>query len=180
MRWSVTSTFLFLFFLPFLICDFICVSLFLLSFRRVQGLVKGLFNIDGRTKIVELERFLGEVLAHGKKTVAIAMFLVPPDNAPAAISSSASYQKFVEEFTSAERAGLCNASSTVQVYLVPPALQLSISVLRDIRMDSFPRNPSKPAEFQHQLLFAVIVSKELGPPQYTNRNYPPFLLGKLL
>lgn len=147
------------------------------GYRRVQGLVKGLLNIDGRTKIAELERFLGEVLAHGKKTVAVAVFLVPTDNAPAATSSSTSYQKFVEEFTAAERAGLCNASPAVQVYLIPPALQAAVSVIRDIRMDSFPRQPNKP-DFQHQVLFAVIVSKEVGPTQFTNRTYPPLLLGK--
>lgn len=155
------------------VCCVMCVS-----YRRVQGLVKGLLNIDGRTKIAELERFLGEVLAHGKKTVAVAVFLVPSDNAPAATSSSTSYQKFVEEFTAAERAGLCNASPTVQVYLIPPALQGAVSVIRDIRMDPFPRQPSKPSEFQHQVLFAVIVSKEVAPPHFLSRTYPPMLLGK--
>lgn len=148
----------------------------LVSDKRVQGLVKGNFTIDGRTKIAELERFLGEVFAHGKKTVAVSVFLVPTEQSSAAIASSASYQKFVEEFASAERAGLCNASSIVQVYLVPPSLQSAISILRDIRMDSFPRKPGKPNEFQHQLLFAIIVAKESGPAQYVNRNFPPLPL----
>jgi hypothetical protein len=44
-----------------------------LNDRRVQGLLDVQFNIDGRTRITELERFLNEVIARGKKIISIGI-----------------------------------------------------------------------------------------------------------
>lgn len=142
--------------------------------RRMQGMLKASINVDFRTRIAEVERFISEVLAQGKKTVAIVLFVVPSAHAAA---SSSSYRKFCEEFTTAQRVGMSNVSDVLQLYLVPPALQSSISILRDVRLDAFPRQSIAPTEFQHQILFGIVVSKENGPSQFVTRHYPPLPLG---
>lgn len=137
----------------------------LVNEKKVQGLVKSMFNIDGRSRIAETERFVNEVLALNKKTVAIVVFLVV-DPSPEAGNN---YLKLCDEFGKAEKVGMCNISDAVQLYLVPPRLHHTMSVLKDVKMDSFGT--------LDRYFLGIVVSKENAPAQYVNRVYAMLPLG---
>jgi hypothetical protein len=88
---------------------------------------------------------------------------------------SQSYQKVCEEFIKAQRTGMCNISDTVQMYLIPPIFQSQITVLKDIRLEHFPKRGD---QFIHQILLGIIVVKEHGPAHLVNRHYPTLPIGK--
>lgn len=133
--------------------------------------MKSTFNIDGRTRIGELEKFVNELITANRKIVATVTFLVghvsmnDPNN---------SYHKFCEEFTKDERAGISNSSETgVQVYIIPPALKAQISILKGLQ-------PDNTAMMQNQgLLFGLIVSKSSGPKDLIHRHQSTIPFGKL-
>jgi len=137
--------------------------------KRVQGCVKNVFNIDGRTRIAELDKFVKELISLNRKIVATTTFLV---NNVQANDSTNSYTKFCEEFSKDERAGISNIENHVQVYIIPPALKAHISILKTLQ-------PDNTAIMQNQgLLFGIIVSKTPGPSAIVNRHHPVVPYGK--
>eukprot|EP01039_Chlorochromonas_danica_P002233 gene2233-2441_t len=123
--------------------------------RRVQGAVKPTFNIDGRTRIKELDRFIQEVIATGRKMVATCAFLVFHNGLP-----DCSYNKFCDEFTRDQRAGISNVAESVQLYVIPPALKDSVQILTSLKLVSALPNTG--------VLYGLIVAKESGPAAIVN------------
>eukprot|EP01038_Epipyxis_sp_PR26KG_P011825 gene11825-15825_t len=66
--------------------------------RRVQGLITESINIEGRTKIEDLEKFISEVIALGRKITAMFRLELIESNQPSG------YAKFCDEFTRDNRA----------------------------------------------------------------------------
>jgi hypothetical protein len=141
----------------------------------VQGLIKNSFLIEGRTRILELEKFLNEVILQGRKIIApfrLELTFSNDDNDNTNTENSSNYKKFCEEFTSDQRAGISNISNVTQVYIVPPLLMHYISLL-----DNFAENNNsndinneglkKDENINKSFLYGIIVSKEAGPKIYT-------------
>lgn len=129
--------------------------------KRVQGSVKPTFNIDGRTRIKELDRFAQDVIASGRKIVAVCVFLVFHDG-----SADSSYNKFCDEFTRDSRAGISNVSDGVQAYVIPPGLKDSVSILQGVKFHSHLPNTG--------VLFGVIITKESGSSSNASHSTLPF------
>jgi hypothetical protein len=134
--------------------------------RRIQGLVKNTINIDGRTRIAELERFLNEVVSYGRKIVITFQFYISRSSG----DSRSSYRKLCDEYARDSRAGLSNVSDVTQVYLVPPAMKHHLSILSNVDVDDGGRDK----------FFGIVVSKEVGPSNYvygevenTDAHRPP-------
>ncbi len=116
-------------------------------------MIKDSYTIEGRTKILELERFLTEVLAFGRKLVLTFRFYA--SHSPAADSP---YRKLCDEFTRDKRAGVSNISDQIQVYVVPPELKNELSLLRHLEC-----GPD-----DNRSLFGIVVSREQGPAEFVH------------
>jgi hypothetical protein len=46
------------------------------------------------------------------------------------IDQDSPYQKYCDEMVKDKRAGICNVSKDVQIYIVPPSLKKNVTVLR--------------------------------------------------
>lgn len=114
-----------------------------------------MINIEGRTKIHDLEKFLLEVKAQSRK-VAVPFRIYAAKN----LQSSSGFHRFVEEFSRDRRAGVCNSAGLqgVQLYIVPPSLQSALSMLREF---NFPTD-------KERALYGIAITKEVGPPHLTN------------
>lgn len=134
-------------------------------YRRLQGCVKNTFNIDGRTKIAELDKFVKDLLAANKKIVGTFALLISE-------SCADSYKKFCDEFVKDQRAGISNVTDTVQVYLIPPALKNAIHILQPLALENVSNLRG------HGLLYGVIVGKAPGPTHITERNHAVVPFGK--
>jgi hypothetical protein len=128
-------------------------------------MVKTTFNIDGRTRIAELDKFIGEVLARNSKYLGVFTLSVKE-------ADLGSYQKLCDELTKDNRAGISNVSDTVQVYIIPPTLVTSIQILQDKELKHMEGMP------KYGLLYGVAITKEAGPVSFTSRNYPVLPYGK--
>jgi SPOC domain len=122
-----------------------------LTDRRVQGLLKPTLTVEGRTRIADLERFINETSARGKKIIATCQVFVR------ATGPDSAYAKFCEEFTTDRRSGISNISESVAFYVVPPLLKDCITVLRSINC----------SDVEHTL-YGVIVTKDEGPDEYVH------------
>ena len=134
--------------------------------KRVQGCIKGAVNIDGRTKIPELQRFIGEILDQKRKIVASVVFLAFD------IHPGDGYHKFCTEFTRDQRASISNVTDTVQLYVIPPELKDAIPILRSVTLDlkDLPSNQG--------VLYGLIVAKEPGPSSFVNKPHAILGFGK--
>lgn len=150
--------------------DMICTGS--LNDRRVQGLLDVQFNIDGRTRIGELERFLNEVIARGKKIVSIVYLSFNNSD----IASKNTYDTFCSEFTHNEKSGMCNINDRVQLHLVPPSLKNRITFLNQSShrfndgSDSDSDDDDDVSRGYNKVLYGIIVSKEVGPYIYVNAD----------
>lgn len=113
-------------------------------------------TIEGRTRIAELERYINELLTLKRKIVVPIRFFCSH-------SHDVGFRAFVDEFTRDGRAGLCKPMSGVEVYIVPMALQHSVSALRGVAV---------PVAADRALL-GFIISKEEGPVEYTQKAGSP-------
>ncbi len=95
----------------------------------MQGLLSTIINIDGRTRIQELERFIQELMTVNRKVVATCVFLTNQTGV------DSSYHKFGEEFSRDQRVGISNnLTKTIQVYIIPSSLKDQISILRTVKL----------------------------------------------
>ncbi len=118
----------------------------------MQGLLRSTISIEGRTRVAELERFVQQIVSAGRKSVVPFRFYTHKN-----LGSSSGYQKFCEEFVRDGRAGVSNIADQVQVYILPPALKDSITVLQNY-------NIIKDVD---RALYGLIITKESGPTEYT-------------
>jgi hypothetical protein len=139
------------------------------SNRRIQGCIKNAVNIDGRTKIPELQRFLTELLELKKKIVAVVVFLVFDVNPN---DKENSYVKFCDEFKRDQRASISNVTDGTQLYVIPPEIKDSIGILRSITLDA------RDNAMNQGVLYGIVVSKEPGPSNFVNKPHPILPFGK--
>jgi hypothetical protein len=137
--------------------------------KRIQGMIKNAVNIDGRTKIPDLQRFIQEVLDLKKKIVSTVAFLVFDVNM---LDKTNSYVRFCEEFTRDQRASISNVSEAVQLYVIPPELKDSIQILKNVTLDVKDKAPNQ------GILYGLVVSKEAGPNNMVNRPHSILPFGK--
>ena len=141
----------------------------LVSDARLQGLIKSDFNIDGRTRIAEVERFTQELKQSNRRILGTAVFLASDANSLASSGkgdASGSYRRFCDEFTKDERAGMCTVSENVQVYLVPPSFKKSISLLKGLNLIG----EQKLSSMGVGVIWAIVTAREKGPDNFTNDN----------
>jgi hypothetical protein len=118
----------------------------------MQGLVPSNLTIDGRTRILDLEKFINELLPLGKKLVLPFKLIVDRLQH----SNVSACQRFCDEFSRDQRAGMCNVTaSSSQVYIVPAALKSTVSLLNVFQHE---------ADGSSLVLYAIIVSKEASGP----------------
>lgn len=118
--------------------------------KMMQGLLKPSFNIDGRVKPIEVEKFIGEVKASSKRQYAVFRLQVDVNSA----ETASSYTRFCDEYVKAVRLGVCpvaGSSKDVQVYIVPPGLKKTMSVLSAVEDGGF------------GCLYAMVTFKNNGP-----------------
>lgn len=130
----------------------------------MQGAVKNSFNIDGRTKIADLDKYIKESIAANRKILSTFTFVINK-------SCTESYRKLCDEFVKDQRAGISNVSDTVQVYLIPPPLKSAIQLLQHLSLANIG---------QANILYGVIVGKAPGPSQYTDRDHVILPYGKYI
>jgi hypothetical protein len=99
-----------------------------------------------------LEKFIIQSSASGRKIIATCRIFVRKESALVS-----TYSKLCREFTDDRKAGLQNVRENVQVYIVPPQLKGSVSILRSIDGD----------DCSHTL-YGIIVSREEGPSKYVH------------
>jgi len=118
---------------------------------QVQNLVRPKFDIEGRTKIEELDKYIKDVLQQGKKAVAVCVLLVEASQA----GPGSGYVKFCEEFCKDRRAGTSNITKTgsVSFYTIPPQLKKFISVLSSA--------PDRSEGDNEAVLYGVIIAKDI-------------------
>lgn len=115
----------------------------------MQRLLRPQFDIEGRTKIEELEKYIKDVIQQGKKVVSSCVLIVDPSHS----GQDSGYHKFCEEFVKDRRAGISNITKTasVCVYTIPPLLKKNLTIL-----STFPdEDPSI------SVLYGVIIAKDL-------------------
>jgi hypothetical protein len=113
--------------------------------------VRPKFDIEGRTKIEELDKYIKDVLQQGKKAVAVCVLLVEASRA----GPGSGYVKFCEEFCKDRRAGTSNITKTgsVSFYTVPPQLKKFISILSSA--------PDRSEGDSESVLYGVIIAKDI-------------------
>jgi hypothetical protein len=130
----------------------------LVSDSRLQGLLKADFNIDGRTKIPEVERFTQELLQSGRRILGTAVFVANDSSSSGGPAVTSGYRRFCDEFTKDQRAGMCTVSDIVQVYLVPPTFKSSISLLKTLTLSG----ESKLSSMGLGVIWGIVTSREKG------------------
>jgi hypothetical protein len=143
----------------------------LISERRLQGVINSTFGITGRSRVAQIEDSINDAIRSGRRIIATIAFLVND-----AAGATSNYSKFCDEYTRNQRIGMCIVSGTVQLYIVPPSLQSTITCLKPFSISN------SNAMGTRRLLWAVaVVKNEVGPDHYTaeSRN-PTRLLGKYI
>lgn len=124
-----------------------------LTDRRVQGLLKPSVSIEGRTRISDLERFIIETAARGRKIIATCRIFIGKNVS----SPDSGFRRFCDEFTQDRRAGISNIRENVQFYVIPPLLKGSLTILRGLEGNDLTHT-----------LYGIIVSRDPGPSEYIN------------
>ena len=116
---------------------------------QMQRLLRPQFDVEGRTKIEELEKYIKDVIQQRKKIIATCVLVIEAANA----GPGSGYQKFCDEFVKDRRAGISNITKTgsVNFYTIPPTLKKDISLL-----SSFPDEDASTS-----ILYGVIIAKDL-------------------
>lgn len=116
---------------------------------QMQRLLRPQFDVEGRTKIEELEKYIKDVIQQRKKIIATCILVIDAANA----GPGSGYEKFCEEFAKDRRVGISNITKTgsVNFYTIPPVLKKDISIL-----SSFPDEDATTT-----VLYGVIIAKDL-------------------
>jgi hypothetical protein len=124
--------------------------------RRINGLVTAVANVDGRVKIDQVEKFLNDLLQKTSRKLIVSFRMFASRDQPA----DSPYHAFCREFTDNQRAGMCNISKEVQLYIIPPALKRSLSLLHNAEEYSD----------TGRSLYAIVVSREFGPERFVKQS----------
>ena len=124
--------------------------------RQIHGLMMENLVIEGRTKLDGLQKFIEDSQKKGKKVIIPFRFVI-------SIDTYDSFRKFSDEFTAAERSGMCNVNERIQLYLVPPLLRDRIPMLANLKVVDGLEDD--------RALYAVLVLKQnLSHTEYADRD----------
>ena len=110
---------------------------------KIKRVLKDTLLIEGRVKIVDMNKFLNEVITLKKKSL-IKFKLTATDE------SRYLLDKFCEEYEKDSRAGVCNIGEGGTVYIIPPSFQKLVSCLTKDKIGK-------------SSVFAVLVIKSINP-----------------
>lgn len=129
-----------------------------MTHRRVQGLIKPFVSIDYRTKIADLEKFIIQSSASGRKIIATCYIFVKGASSP-----ESGYSRLCKDYTEDRKAGLQNVKENVQFYIIPPQLKGALTILRSLE-----------GQDTSHTLYGIIVAREEGPAKYVQMSMSSF------
>lgn len=136
-------------FILFLLVFFCSYIIRMTMHRRVQGLIPENLLIRGRSKFPEVEKFIAEKSSQGRKVISSFKMMVTSDVGP-----NSAFHRFCDEFVTNKRVGVFN-NELITVFIFPPALKSTFAILNSVS-----------SKDEQRTLYAVVISREMGPPQF--------------